>query len=331
MSHRIMLVLAGLLAIGAVGMLYFGSRLSSNEQAAQVVAPAQPPVVEYDVVAAASDLPRGVVITEADLKLTRITEQPGARFVDMKRVVGEITRVPVAADTVIEPVHLIKGGAIARMLYPGERAVAVKVDEVIGTGGFIQPEDYVDVLLYLRGNFEDLDQSQAQVVLRKVRVLAFGEQLIGEPINPEQAPPPEAADKPVGVVSKVSGAMPAQRDDRKEIGKRSRSAVLAITEADTSRLMLAENAGVLRLSLLPTPEGATLPVPEAPAPDGATPVSSATAQVAEKARREALVRRVHLDDLAGGGRAAPARAGSGQGAPVVTIYRGDKVERVVVR
>ncbi|MEL0027488.1 MAG: RcpC/CpaB family pilus assembly protein, partial [Perlucidibaca sp.] len=56
------------------------------------------------------------------------------------------------------------GSEVARLLRPGERAIAIPVDEVVGGGGFVQPGDLVDVLLFLRG--ENGGKDSAQVVMQ---------------------------------------------------------------------------------------------------------------------------------------------------------------------
>jgi hypothetical protein len=117
-------------------------------------------------------------------------------------------------------------------------------------------------------------------------------------------------------------------DDRnRQTGKRSRSAVLAVQEADISRLMLAAHAGELRLAVLPTAEtvairgtGETAAVPVGPLAPADNPA----------------LRRVRLADLAGPQtaqalnqrKAVRSRAAARQ--PTLVIFRGAKAERVSV-
>ena len=361
MSSRIMMVLAAFLAVGSVALLWYGTRLGREAPSvAEVVAQNQPPAPEapkeVDVVALAVDVPRGHVLSEQDFTTARVEGSGAGYYLDAGKLAGEITRKPLPAGTVIEPDALVAGGDVARSLFPGERAVAVQVNEVIGVGGFVQPDDYVDVLLYLKGRFEQVEQSQAQVVLRKVRVLALGDVVTEDPQDP---PPPEpAADpEPQGVVAQateaVSGAADAatgaasptaRADERnRKVGKRSQSAVLAINEADVSRLMLAASAGELRLALLPTQEGAVATAPEPVVdPVGLTPAALAAETERERAAREAAVRRVELDDLIGknkpaaggrrgGGAVRRASGGAQPAGPSIMILRGDEqAERVAV-
>ncbi len=82
------------------------------------------------------------------------------------------------------------GGALARMIRPDERALAVAADDVVNVGGQLSPGDYVDVLLFLRMDTNNLQQS-AQVVVPALRVLGVGDQLglmnDGQPANPARS------------------------------------------------------------------------------------------------------------------------------------------------
>ena len=62
------------------------------------------------------------------------------------------------------------------MVPEGYRAMTVRVDEVIGVGGFVQPGDRVDVLATVdRGGFRD--DPASRVVLQDVPVLTVGEKM----------------------------------------------------------------------------------------------------------------------------------------------------------
>jgi len=125
--------------------------------------------------------------------------------------------------------------------------VAVKVDEVVGAGGFIEPGDQVDVLLYLQTGQEVGKDSSAQVVLSKVRVLAFGNMLESTVKQPDAADAqPDLKDKAKTMGAKAAAA--GKKDDEAS-GKKSKTAVLAIAESQTATLMLAESSGKLRLAL----------------------------------------------------------------------------------
>ena len=106
------------------------------------------------------------------------------------------------------------------------------VDEVIGGAGQLLPGDYVDVLLYLREDASNLQQS-AQIAVPALRVLGIGEQYgltnDGQPASPSLS----AEDK--------------IKQDQRRIA--ARTVVLAVPEQLLSRLMLATQVGTLRLAV----------------------------------------------------------------------------------
>ena len=78
-----------------------------------------------------------------------------------------------------EPVHEGKfapdnGGLLAVMLSPGKRAVAVSISADTTAGGFILPNDHVDVLhTKLQQGADGQANASSRAILRKVRVLAI--------------------------------------------------------------------------------------------------------------------------------------------------------------
>ena len=119
---------------------------------------------------------------------------------------------------------------VAQHISPGYRAVAIKVDEVVGTGGFLQPGDHVDVIFTTQANKETYEKSLSRRILRNVRLLAFGTDVQHEAV----------------VVADENGKSKSTSTD-KESGKASRSAVLEIALEDTNKLILADKRGDLRL------------------------------------------------------------------------------------
>ena len=92
---------------------------------------------------------------------------------------GSIVRVPVAAGQPIYDPFVVsaKGsGFLAATLPKGMRAVAVSISPESGAGGFILPEDHVDILLTRHDKVAEKASGNEQIVtdtiLRNVRVLA---------------------------------------------------------------------------------------------------------------------------------------------------------------
>jgi pilus assembly protein CpaB len=100
----------------------------------------------------------------------------GGYFSDSSSLVGRVLIYPVKANEPIFESRLapmdVKVGGVAAVITPQKRAVAVKVDKVIGVSGYIHPGNRVDVLITL-----GTGKTYAPVtktILENVLVLAVG-------------------------------------------------------------------------------------------------------------------------------------------------------------
>ena len=161
-----------------------------------------------NVVVAAKEIPAGTNVTEKIIKegLVKETSWPKASvppgsFYSTNQVVGKTVKTKVVAgEPILESKLVGEGVGLASRLAAGYRAVAVKVDEVIGVSGFIAPDDRVDVIATLtppgRGS---QDEKLSKIVLQNRRVLSVAqsvEQKEGKPqvvrsitleVTPEEA------------------------------------------------------------------------------------------------------------------------------------------------
>ncbi|MBX9408561.1 Flp pilus assembly protein CpaB [Pseudomonas baetica] len=245
MNSRVTLGLAGLFFVGAIIAGYWGLTLSRAPVAEPVATPATEPVVpsavktepvedptRQPVVVLLRDIPPFVKITAADVAVEKLRTAPAGSLGNVDHVIGRAPWRHLNAGSWLSDESFESGSSLARMIRPGERAVAVAVDEVINAGGQLAPGDYVDVLLFLRKD-ENNPQPSAQQVVSAVRVLGVGSQL--------------------GLTNDGQPAGPARSDEErlKQEQQRlaARSVLLAVPEPLVSRLMLASSAGVLRLAV----------------------------------------------------------------------------------
>lgn len=254
MSSRLSLILAVVLLGGAAVAGYWGVSLSNQPEevpVAPAVVPEAAPVervververrVEQEqrtaVVVLARDLPAMQTLSADDLVIEHMRRSPPDSFASIDELVGRQSPRPLAAGTVLNAQQFVAGGPLARMIRSDERALAIEVDEVVGGGGHLAPTDYVDVLVYLRQDQRNPDQS-AQVVVPALRVLSVGREL-GPTNSGEQA-----------VVLSEDEAEAARRQAEKV-----RSVVLAVPEKLLVRMMLASQVGELRLAVRSADEG----------------------------------------------------------------------------
>jgi pilus assembly protein CpaB len=177
-------VLGIAIAAGGVAALLAGR--SHEPEAPKPQAPA--PVLEtVDVLIAKTDLARSQVIdpsqigwqawptASANENFIKRTARPDA----LNQFSGAIVRVPIAAgQPVYDPmVVFAKGsGFLAAVLPKGMRAVAIDISPDSDAGGFILPEDHVDILLTHHDKSAErtsgIEKIVTDTILENVRVLA---------------------------------------------------------------------------------------------------------------------------------------------------------------
>jgi pilus assembly protein CpaB len=104
-------------------------------------------------------------------------------------VVGRVARVAIFKGEPIVPGRLAPPGTgpgIEVKIAPGKRAMAVKINEVAGLSGLIQPNSRVDVLVTIKQESER-DKQVAKLFMSNMRVLSVGTQVErgedGKPIS----------------------------------------------------------------------------------------------------------------------------------------------------
>ena len=174
------------IAIGAGGIAAFLASGSDKAPEPVVAAPALPTV---DVLVAKDDIALGQTVAVENLQWQTWTEQTASgSFIRKKdrpdattQIAGSIARMPFVAGEPIREQKLVKAngsGFMAAILPTGMRAVSTEISAETGAGGFILPNDRVDVVLSKREKQQNADGPQAdyissQVILTNVRVLAI--------------------------------------------------------------------------------------------------------------------------------------------------------------
>ncbi|MFN0218626.1 MAG: Flp pilus assembly protein CpaB [Hyphomicrobium sp.] len=139
------------------------------------------------VVVAKDNLNFGTVLTKDKLGTTEWPSEnvPKGAFRSVEEMFAEQeTRTVLETIQTKEPV--LKGkvtgpgqrASLATMLRNGMKAVSIRVDDVIGVGGFVLPGDFVDVLVTFgkRSSEETRDQTfqpYTELLLQRIRVLAI--------------------------------------------------------------------------------------------------------------------------------------------------------------
>jgi pilus assembly protein CpaB len=174
-------VLTVAIAAGGVAAMLVGRSEKPAEPSAEA-----PKYDTVDILVAKSDIARGQTLSPADVfwqawpatsasgNFIRKADQPKA----VDKLNGMIARLPFVAGEPIREAKLVdsKGsGFMAAILPSGMRAVSTQISPETGAGGFILPNDRVDVILTPRPN-RDIDKGvsvASETILRNIRVLAI--------------------------------------------------------------------------------------------------------------------------------------------------------------
>jgi pilus assembly protein CpaB len=171
------------IAIGAGGIAAYLA--SGSDKPAPAEPTAQLPTV--DVLVAKSDIGLGQSVKPEDMQwqswptatasstFIRRNERPDATT----QIVGAIARAPFITGEPIREQKLVRAdgsGFMAAILPAGMRAVSTEISPETGAGGFILPNDRVDVILSKRDKGPDrnaADTVTSETVLVNIRVLAI--------------------------------------------------------------------------------------------------------------------------------------------------------------
>ena len=169
-------------AVGAGGIAAY---LASGSDKPPPEPVAQLPTV--DVLVAKADIGLGQTVKPEDIQWQAWpNESANSNFISrasraeaIKDVTGSIARSPFIAGEPIRDQKLVKGsgtGFMAAILPSGYRAVSTEISPETGAGGFILPNDRVDVLLSKREKNPDgkgPDSISSEVILTNIRVLGI--------------------------------------------------------------------------------------------------------------------------------------------------------------
>lgn len=226
---KIVAAILVLLAIALGGYAWMLGRQAPAKTAVATTAPSDQPqsqqTLTYPIVVAAKPLPAGQAIPVDALRVERLSVNPAGAFQEVATAAGRVPVFDLSEGSPLMENQLVSG--LALRVEEGERAVAIKADEIMGVGNKIQPGDFVDVFITLKSDSKDVDRSQARLLLSRKRVLAFGSASV-------DGLPSKTADKQ---------QQQAQRTEAP------RTAVLAVPVDDVNRLTIGDTTGRLMLAL----------------------------------------------------------------------------------
>ncbi len=136
------------------------------------------------VVIAAVDIPEGAALTLAGLTVAQWPEAtvPAGVFDRTDSLIGRVARVSIFKGEPFVPGRLAPSGTTAGLevkITPGKRAMAVRIDDVAGLSGLIQPNSRVDVLVTLKDKQDGTNGSEqvSKLFMSNMRVLSIGSEV----------------------------------------------------------------------------------------------------------------------------------------------------------
>jgi pilus assembly protein CpaB len=182
-AARLVVLTVAVAAGGVAAMLAGRSEKPPEVKTAPVLQ-----IASVDVLVAKADIGMGQTVSPGDVQwqewpasaatgnFIRKSDRPNA----IESLSGSIARYPFVSGEPIREVKLVnaKGsGFMAAILPSGMRAMSTQISPETGAGGFILPNDHVDVILTRRGNEADKaaggDSHSSETILTNVRVLAI--------------------------------------------------------------------------------------------------------------------------------------------------------------
>ena len=179
---RIVILAVAVAAAGLAGFL--AMRLAGGRNVVQQVTAAVEKEPTVNVLVASANLPIGARLNDQAVRWQRwpqnglvkgfVTEADRPEAV--KDLTGAIVRMPIFEGEPIREEKIADSNSriMSSLLPSGKRAVATEISVATGAGGFILPNDRVDVIMVRKG---DAQRYQTETVLANVRVLAIDQQI----------------------------------------------------------------------------------------------------------------------------------------------------------
>jgi pilus assembly protein CpaB len=178
---RILILVLAVVAAGAAAFLARGLLGGGTPQASAMVAP--PAIETSDVLVASAALQPGQPLNPAMVHWQKWPRSSvDSTFITRERtpnletaLTGTVVRAPIVDGeplTEAKFVHAEAGGFLAATLSPGMRAVSIPITTESGAGGFILPNDRVDLMMTEQIS-DNPRRFRARVVLTNILVMAM--------------------------------------------------------------------------------------------------------------------------------------------------------------
>jgi len=214
-----------------------------------------------DVVVASREIPAGATITNEMVKTTSYlkTSIPPGAFSSLQQVTGKVAKATLAVGEPVLPSRVGDKAGLTVLLTPGYRAIAVRVNEIIGVSGFIVPGDRVDVIALVTppSATNEAARQISKIVLQNKRVLSVA-QTVNEP-----------KDGKPQVASSITLELTPEEAEKLSLASIEGQIVLALRAAQDQNIVRTEGSTTRDLLNLAAPPPPPVPIaapPPAPPP-----------------------------------------------------------------
>jgi len=175
-QYGTLIALAVAVIFGIVAVILANQWLSTQVSEDNVVVQKQQ-IPLTKIVVAGQNLDIGSLLNEQTLLLADWPKAnvPQGAFEKIEEVKDRVTVTRVVAGVPIVAAELAapgSGAGLVASIEPGMRAMAIRVNEVIGVAGFVLPNTFVDII--------SVQNNVAQTVLKRIEVLAIAQQTFVE-------------------------------------------------------------------------------------------------------------------------------------------------------
>jgi pilus assembly protein CpaB len=221
------LVFLALAVFAGAGAFYLLYQLITSYQAR--IDEAKRPEDTVMVIVAARDLYQGVTITEDDLFAVQIPPKylPKGVYLSPEYVVGRIPRERILANEFVRADRLADpedGVGLNAIIPRGMRAISINIADGAALSGFLNPGNYVDVLVTIQPDTQDTAAEQKK-------------------------PKTETLEQAIFVLGVNSRTRQETAEKAKERGPNRPSVTLLVTADQAERVAHAENMGEIVLTL----------------------------------------------------------------------------------
>ncbi len=238
------------------------------------------------VVVAAADIDLGSPLTAQMLKVADWPEgsAPAGAFSDIKALDTRVLKTSVSrGEPILESklAPLGSTGGLSAVIKEGNRAMTVRVNDVVGVAGFALPGNYVDIVVNTQDESmkaENADKTISKIVLEHILVLAVAQEQNRDETKPK-------------VVNAVTLEVTPDQAEKLDLARSVGTLSLVLrNQVDAS---VAATGGSTKKDLLNgKPQPAALPV----ATEAKTELAAAKPEVKKVVRRKAAVKKTEPTD-----------------------------------